>query len=68
MNESHFIANQIIVVRMLVLPHVFIVHLAHGASNDLLSFRKSTNYQRCVAVMKDEFSRELDAKYGSRSL
>ena len=48
-----------------MLPHVFVVHALHGASAELHQFRASAEYRRCTQVVKDEFTADLDARYGT---
>jgi len=47
-----------------VLPNVFIIHLPHTPSLDIHRYRSSSTYRRCMESMKQEFTREIDDKYG----
>ncbi|KAI5732636.1 hypothetical protein M8J76_002595 [Diaphorina citri] len=48
-----------------VLPNAFIVHLPHAPSFDIAKFRASSAYRHCLKILKAEFTRELQVKYGT---
>ncbi|KAL8614336.1 Xylosyl- and glucuronyltransferase LARGE2s [Nucella lapillus] len=51
-----------------VLPNAFIIHMPHAPSFDIAKFRSSSNYRKCLKVLKGEFQRDLSKKYGIKAL
>lgn len=46
-----------------VAANVFIVHMPHAPSFDLVNFRLSSHYRRCLARLKHEFTKDLESTY-----
>ncbi|XP_076450091.1 xylosyl- and glucuronyltransferase LARGE1-like [Babylonia areolata] len=51
-----------------VLPNAFIIHMPHAPSFDIAKFRSSSNYRKCLKILKGEFQRDLSKKYGIKAL
>ncbi|XP_011063367.1 PREDICTED: glycosyltransferase-like protein LARGE2 isoform X1 [Acromyrmex echinatior] len=54
--------------KYIVLPDTFIIHRPHAPSLDIGKFRTDSVYRRCLKKLKDEFVKELMAKYGETAL
>ena len=48
----------------IVLPNAFIVHMPHAPSFDIAKYRSSSSYRKCLKILKVEFVRDLNARYG----
>uniref|UniRef100_A0A1B6CYE9 LARGE xylosyl- and glucuronyltransferase 1 n=1 Tax=Clastoptera arizonana TaxID=38151 RepID=A0A1B6CYE9_9HEMI len=46
-----------------VLPNAFIIHMPHAPSFDIAKFRGSSQYRRCLKILKSEFVKELSHRY-----
>ncbi|PRD23411.1 UNVERIFIED_CONTAM: large2 [Trichonephila clavipes] len=49
-----------------VLPNAFIVHMPHAPSFDIAKFRSSSQYRKCLKVLKTEFVRDISRRYGKQ--
>ncbi|XP_075738255.1 xylosyl- and glucuronyltransferase LARGE2s isoform X2 [Rhipicephalus microplus] len=47
-----------------VLPNGFMVHMPHAPSLDIARFRSSSQYRKCLSLLKSEFARDLSLRYG----
>ncbi|CAN7938798.1 unnamed protein product [Ixodes hexagonus] len=47
-----------------VLPNGFMVHMPHAPSLDIARFRSSSQYRKCLSLLKGEFARDLSLRYG----
>lgn len=47
-----------------VLPNVFIIHMPHAPSLDIAKYRASEQYRKCLKLLKQEFVKDMKAKYG----
>jgi glycosyltransferase-like protein LARGE len=50
----------------IVLPNAFIIHMPHAPSFDIAKFRSSSNYRKCLKIIKSEFVTELSSKYSKQ--
>ncbi|XP_078671272.1 xylosyl- and glucuronyltransferase LARGE1-like isoform X1 [Branchiostoma floridae x Branchiostoma belcheri] len=48
----------------IILPNAFIIHMPHAPSFDIAKFRSSEQYRTCLKVLKEEFQKDLQRKYG----
>ncbi|XP_044728692.1 LARGE xylosyl- and glucuronyltransferase 2-like [Chrysoperla carnea] len=62
---SHIMELNALQYEFIVLPDCYTIHLPHAPSYDIVKFRHSTTYRRCLKVFKDEFIRELKRKYSN---
>lgn len=60
---SHIMELEALGFQWVVLPNAFVVHMPHAPSFDIAKFRGSTQYRRCLKVLKSEFVRDLNKKY-----
>lgn len=51
-----------------VLPNAFMIHMPHAPSFDIVKFRSSSLYRRCLKTLKGEFQRDMSQKYGVKAL
>ncbi|VDP67041.1 unnamed protein product [Echinostoma caproni] len=54
--------------RMFVLPDVFVLHLPHSPSVEVLRYRSSFIYRHCIDKMKLEFIKQLAKEHGVLAL
>ncbi|KAG8224788.1 hypothetical protein J437_LFUL002233 [Ladona fulva] len=47
-----------------VLPNAFIIHMPHAPSFDIAKFRSSSQYRKCLKILKNEFVKDLNKNYG----
>lgn len=52
----------------IVVPNAFIIHMPHAPSFDIAKFRSSSNYRKCLKILKGEFQRDLSKRYGIKAL
>ncbi|XP_067143548.1 xylosyl- and glucuronyltransferase LARGE1-like [Centruroides vittatus] len=50
----------------IVLPNAFIVHMPHAPSFDIAKFRSSSQYRKCLKILKAEFVKDLSRRYGKQ--
>ncbi|XP_060880668.1 xylosyl- and glucuronyltransferase LARGE1-like [Metopolophium dirhodum] len=50
----------------IVLPNAFIIHMPHAPSFDIAKFRGSSQYRRCLKILKNEFIEDLRIRYSKR--
>ncbi|XP_076351503.1 xylosyl- and glucuronyltransferase LARGE1-like isoform X2 [Tachypleus tridentatus] len=50
----------------IVLPNAFIVHMPHAPSFDIAKFRSSSQYRKCLKILKQEFVKDLSKRYGKQ--
>lgn len=48
-----------------VLPNGFMVHMPHAPSLDIARFRSSSQYRKCLSLLKAEFARDISLRYGT---
>ena len=48
----------------IVLPNAFIVHMPHAPSFDIAKYRSSSSYRKCLKILKVEFVKDLNTRYG----
>lgn len=60
---SHIMELEALGFQWVVLPNAFVVHMPHAPSFDIAKFRGSTQYRRCLKVLKSEFVKDLNRKY-----
>eukprot|EP00795_Rhopilema_esculentum_P011669 gene11669-21919_t len=60
---SHIMNLYALKYEFVVAADVFIIHMPHAPSFDLTSYRLNSNYRKCLAKLKLEFTRELEVKY-----
>jgi len=46
-----------------VLPNVFIIHLPHAPSYDIVKYRSSPSYRKCLRILKGEFLKDITKRY-----
>ncbi|CAG2161830.1 unnamed protein product [Oppiella nova] len=49
---------------LIVLPNAFIVHMPHAPSFDIAKYRSSSSYRKCLKILKVEFVKDLNKRYG----
>eukprot|EP00794_Sanderia_malayensis_P017939 gene17939-19730_t len=60
---SHIMALHALKYEFVVAAAVFIIHMPHAPSFDLVNYRLNTQYRKCLDILKKKFSKELEAKY-----
>ncbi|KAK3932404.1 LARGE xylosyl- and glucuronyltransferase 2 [Frankliniella fusca] len=60
---SHIMELESLGFQWVVLPNAFMVHMPHAPSFDIAKFRGSSQYRRCLKVLKTEFVKDLNKKY-----
>lgn len=60
---SHIMELESLGFQWVVLPNAFMVHMPHAPSFDIAKFRGSSQYRRCLKVLKSEFVKDLNKKY-----
>lgn len=66
-NKSSFIMElDALGFDFVVLPSAFMIHLPHSPSIDILKYRGSPAYRRCLKIIKGEFVKALSKKYSRR--
>ncbi|XP_013774124.1 LARGE xylosyl- and glucuronyltransferase 1-like [Limulus polyphemus] len=50
----------------IVLPNAFIVHMPHAPSFDIAKFRSSSQYRKCLKILKQEFVKDLSKRYSKQ--
>ncbi|CAC5385785.1 LARGE [Mytilus coruscus] len=65
---SHIMELDVLGYEYYVLPNAFMIHMPHAPSFDIAKFRSSSNYRRCLKLLKAEFKRDLSLKHGLKAL
>ncbi|PVD33722.1 hypothetical protein C0Q70_04982 [Pomacea canaliculata] len=65
---SHIMELDVQGYEFVVLPNAFVIHMPHAPSFDIAKFRSSSNYRKCLKVLKAEFQKDLSKKYGIKAL
>ncbi|XP_076311862.1 xylosyl- and glucuronyltransferase LARGE2s-like isoform X2 [Tachypleus tridentatus] len=47
----------------IVLPNAFTIHMPHAPSFDIAKFRSSSQYRKCLKILKQEFVKQLSTRY-----
>ncbi|XP_076328863.1 xylosyl- and glucuronyltransferase LARGE1-like isoform X1 [Tachypleus tridentatus] len=50
----------------IVLPNAFAVHMPHAPSFDIAKFRSSSQYRKCLKILKQEFVKDLSKRYSKQ--
>ncbi|PSN31281.1 LARGE xylosyl- and glucuronyltransferase 2 [Blattella germanica] len=60
---SHIMELEAQGFEFVVLPNGFIVHMPHAPSFDIAKFRSSSQYRKCLKILKNEFVKDLSKRY-----
>ncbi|XP_021933239.1 LARGE xylosyl- and glucuronyltransferase 1-like isoform X2 [Zootermopsis nevadensis] len=60
---SHIMELEAQGFEFVVLPNGFIVHMPHAPSFDIAKFRSSSQYRKCLKILKNEFVKDLGKRY-----
>lgn len=63
---SHMLALFAEKYELVVLPDVFIIHIPHAPSMEIMRYRGDLHYRACLDTLKKEFQKELEAKWGEK--